>query len=369
MKPVIAPQPGPDFVETPFVKDLIKRALTYVKAGYPIHFRGPAGTGKTTLAMHIAYLLGNPVVLTHGNSDLTPTDLIGGLHGVRQKRKVDNYIHSVRKSETATFLNWSDGCVTEAVKNGYTLVYDEFTRSKPETNNILLSVLEEKILELPTITKGDKHIEVHPNFVAIFTSNPEEYAGVFKSQDALRDRMITLDLDFFDEATEVAITMSKSGISRDNAERIVRMIRGFREVGEFEFAPTIRSCIIIAKVLRAQGVTAIEGEPFFEQVCLDILVSETNRTDLKGKKRSKVNKIILDLIKTHCQPVHVIKSEKGINKTEKNTQRHEKSAHKADDDDSHPDNHDLSEGEIQPETEIPSDTDNQSEITEGGEKP
>jgi len=300
VKSVIIPQPRPDFVETAYMEDLIKRGLTYIKAGYPLHLRGPAGTGKTTLAMHIAYLLGRPLVWTHGNADFTPTDLVGGLYGYREKRLVDNYIHSVKKTEIATYLHWADGCVTEAVRNGYTLIYDEFTRSKPETNNILLSVLEEKILELPNVTRGEKHIRVHPNFAAIFTSNPEEYAGVYKSQDALRDRMITIDLDFFDEETEIAVTQSKSGISRENAERIVRVIRGFRKKGEYEFAPTIRSCIIIAKVLQVQGVEAVKEEPFFQQVCLDVLVSETNRVDLKGSQRAKVNKIITELIGTYC---------------------------------------------------------------------
>jgi MoxR-like ATPase len=50
----------------------------------------------------------------------------------------------------------------------------------------LLSVLEEKILYLPYVAKGNNEQEVHPDFRVIFTSNPEEYAGVHKSQDALR---------------------------------------------------------------------------------------------------------------------------------------------------------------------------------------
>ena len=56
------------------------------------------------------------------------------------------------------------------------------------------------------------YMKIHPDFVAIFTSNPEEYAGVHRSQDALRDRMITLDLDYFDRETEIIVTMSKSGM-------------------------------------------------------------------------------------------------------------------------------------------------------------
>ncbi len=83
--------------------------------------------------------------------------------------------------------------MTTACKNGNTLIYDEFTRSRPEANNALLSVLEEKFLNLPRLRRADKgYMDVHPDFRAIFTSNPEEYAGVHKTQDALMDRLITI---------------------------------------------------------------------------------------------------------------------------------------------------------------------------------
>ena len=39
-----------DFVETPFVKDLVDRSLAYLQHGLHVHFSGPAGSGKTTLA-------------------------------------------------------------------------------------------------------------------------------------------------------------------------------------------------------------------------------------------------------------------------------------------------------------------------------
>jgi len=40
------------FVVTPAIERVAIRALRYLKSGFPIHLRGPAGTGKTTLAMH-----------------------------------------------------------------------------------------------------------------------------------------------------------------------------------------------------------------------------------------------------------------------------------------------------------------------------
>lgn len=58
---VVAAPPS-DFVETPSVKDLVDRTLAYIKDGLHVHLCGPAGSGKTTLALHVAQLLsGSPI--------------------------------------------------------------------------------------------------------------------------------------------------------------------------------------------------------------------------------------------------------------------------------------------------------------------
>lgn len=288
-----------NFVETPYIKDLTARALAYIRAGLSVHLRGPAGTGKTTLALYLAGQIGRPVVLLHGNNDFTPTDLIGGLYGYKMSKVIDNFIHSVLKAEEQMSLRWQDACITEACKNGYTLIYDEFTRSKPEANNILLSILEERILELPLARRGERYLQLHPDFRAIFTSNPVEYAGVYKSQDALRDRMITLDLDYFDEETEVAITAAKSGLPVEEAERVVKIVRSFREKGEHEFTPTVRASIAIARVISLQGKQNISTS-FLKQIFTDVLVSESGGTvstgRTKGKARNDTAALIQELL-------------------------------------------------------------------------
>ncbi|MFZ6016270.1 MAG: gas vesicle protein GvpN [Nitrospirota bacterium] len=297
VQPIMLAKEQPTFVQTPYVKDIIRRALLYIQAGYPIHFSGPAGTGKTTLAMYLAAQLGQPLILIHGDDEFGTSDLVGSEFGYRKKKIVDNFIHSVLKAEEDVVGRWVDNRLTVACKHGFTLIYDEFTRSKAEANNVLLSVLEEKILDLPAARGIEGYLRVHPNFRAIFTSNPHEYAGVYRAQDALRDRMITIKLSHYDRDTEIAITTAKADISRSDAEKVVDIIRALRDQDKNRAIPTIRAAIMIGRVMRLSGSSASSSDEGFVQTCLDILDSEIDsvdreKIDIKGK--------IVDLIKQIC---------------------------------------------------------------------
>jgi len=296
MTTVLEPSPLPDFVETKYIKDITNRALSYFKAGFPVHIRGPSGCGKTTLAMHLASKIGRPLVLIHGDEQFTTSDLVGGEYGYRFRKVVDRFISRVLKTEEDMVKRWVDNRLTVACKYGFTLVYDEFTRSRPEANNILLSILQEKMMDLPAGRCGEEpYLKVDPEFTAIFTSNPEEYAGVHRSQDALRDRMITMDLDHFDYDTEVAVTQAKSKLSKPDVQTIVNIVRGLRESGKCEFAPTIRGCIMIAKTIKVQGISPAKSDRAFMQMCQDILASETSRVGSKTNQ-DRVKEIVRELV-------------------------------------------------------------------------
>ena len=289
---VLVPKPREDFVETRFVRELTDRALNYIRIGFPIHFSGPTGVGKTTLAFHLAGQLTRPVVLIHGDYEFGTSNLIGGLYGYSRKYLRDNYIRSVLKVEENATQQWMDDRLTVACEHGFTLIYDEFTRSRPEANNVLLSVLEEGVLPLSPVRGGGNYLKVHPNFSAIFTSNPAEYAGVYKSQDALRDRMVTIELGNFDEETEVAITRAKSKLSLEDCRRIVSLVRKVREAKSNKLTPTVRACIIIGKILTLKGESPCGSNHVFRQTCEDVLMSEVPK-----EERGRVSQVIVDAIK------------------------------------------------------------------------
>jgi nitric oxide reductase NorQ protein len=296
----ISLRPRKDYVDTPAVRELNERARSYLEAGFPLHLRGPAGSGKTTLAFRLAAQTGRPTMFLTGDDSVTTSDLIGKQNRYQHRKVVDRFIHSVLKYEENVEQHWSDNKLTIACREGYTLVYDEFTRSHAEANNVLLSVLEERLLVLPSGSSGGEYVKVHPDFRVIFTSNPREYAGVHDSQDALNDRMITIEMDYFDDATETAIAAARSGLDLETVEPIVRLVRGYRASGQYHQIPTPRASIMIAKMAALLNLKASGDEPRFVQLCLDVLEGKCARAGTVTGDQAVYRKVLLGLIELHC---------------------------------------------------------------------
>jgi len=296
----LMPQACADFVQTESVKSATKRALAYLSAGYSVHFRGPAGTGKTTLALHTASLLGRPAVMITGDEEMVTSNLVGDRHGYNYRKVVDRFIHTVTKVEETADKRWADHRLTTACREGYTLIYDEFTRSRAEANNVLLGVLEEGMLVLPAQNQDDPYIKVHPDFRAIFTSNPQEYAGVHEAQDALGDRIVTIDVGHADRDMELAVAAARSGLAKAMVTSIVDLVREFRETGEYHQTPTLRTSITICKVVAQEKIRPSIEDPYFVQVCLDVLGSKSVFTDRVEAERLQQHKLLLSLIEHHC---------------------------------------------------------------------
>jgi gas vesicle protein GvpN len=266
------------FVSTPAVERVATRALRYLQSGFSVHLRGPAGTGKTTLALHLADMLARPIMLLFGDDEFKTSDLIGNQAGYTRKKVVDNFIHSVVKVEDELRQNWVDARLTLACREGFTLVYDEFNRSRPEVNNVLLSALEEKLLVLPPSHNRTEYIRVHPQFRAIFTSNPEEYCGVHATQDALLDRLITINIPEPDELTQQEIAVQKTGIDRESAAIIVQLVRMFRAKTGAATSSGLRSCLILAKICQEHEIIATPENAEFRDICQDVLLSRAGRS-------------------------------------------------------------------------------------------
>ncbi len=282
-----------NFVETPAVREIKERLLLWIDTGYPVHLIGPTGCGKTALAIHVASKLGRPMVWINGDDQMTTADLIGGYSRIERQTLSDRFVHNVYKSAETMEPTWVDNPLTLACKYGYTLVYNEFSRTKPVANNVLLGVLEEGILELPTKFGEERYVNVHPDFNVVFTSNPIEYAGVHRPQDALLDRLVGIYMDFYDFETEVEIVMAHASVPRNVAERVVKVVRGLREMepvgGNGIEKPGTRACIMIAQGLEVLNRYANED---IERISADVLTSKVRGPAEHVELQSRIKEVV-----------------------------------------------------------------------------
>jgi gas vesicle protein GvpN len=283
------------YVETEETNNLVKRAARCLTSGYPIHLTGRSGAGKTALALEIAAQRGRPLTVLTGNHEMTNEDLLGGITGLTSTKLVDNFIRQVYKKEVNIKENWTPGKLVEAAEKGHTLIYDEFSRSRPETNNLFLSILEERVIPLYGTKQKKSYVPVHPEFNIIFTSNPIEYAGVFEKQDALMDRLITMEVAFTQKTTEMII-QHKAEVKQKDAKFVWGVLKNLQEeVKEAQGLLSIRSGLMIASIAKKAGVTMEKGNEDFVQICQDVLSGEVVRfegTDTFQKASSLVKRAV-----------------------------------------------------------------------------
>ena len=81
---------------------------------------------------------------------------------------------------------------------------------------------------------------------------------------------------------------------------IVDIVRGLRDSGEYEFAPTVRGAIMIARACKTHvGAMVDARNPVFRQICRDILSSETSRLGTRNN-HLKVKQLVDELVTKHC---------------------------------------------------------------------
>ncbi|SEV84832.1 gas vesicle protein GvpN [Natrinema salifodinae] len=245
----VAPDP---FVETDAVASLRGRINGWLDADQPVHLIGPTGCGKTALALSAAAERGRPVVWINGDEAVDTAALVGDHAGGERYKEDDQFVGGVSKQTEIVRERWVDNPLSVAVREGATLVYNEFSRSDPAAHNVLLSVFEEGVLERPGKRGDDRTIDVHPDFRAILTSNDVEYAGVHKQQDALLDRFIGVHVDYYDDETERAIVDAHVDLAEEDIATIVETTRALRD--ELDVVVGTRAAITAAK-----GLTIFDG--------------------------------------------------------------------------------------------------------------
>ncbi|GFY97181.1 midasin-like protein [Actinidia rufa] len=116
----------PPFVLTSAMKKSFEMVLLAVSQKWPVLLYGPAGVGKTKLISELAWDSGSQVLSIHMDEQIDGKTLIG------------SYVCTENPGE----FRWQPGSLTQAVLNGFWVVFEDIDNAPSDVQSILLPLLE-----------------------------------------------------------------------------------------------------------------------------------------------------------------------------------------------------------------------------------
>lgn len=205
---------------------------------------GPTGAGKSTLVEHLCGLVRRPFVRVNATGDMDSSMIFGQL--------------TAANGSTV----WQDGTVTEAVRYGAVLAWDEWDVTPPEIMMGMQWLLEDEgklfLKEMPG-TAADKFVIPDSKFRVVCLGNTlgqgdetGQHAGTTPQNTATLDRFGTsIKLGYLSPEHEINVIKGACPkITKKIAERLVKfagMVRTSHGQGNLALTMSPRSLIGIAK--------------------------------------------------------------------------------------------------------------------------
>ena len=218
--------------------------LTAWEVNDKILISGNPGTGKSSLIEYLCGVTGRPFIRINASGDMDSSHLFGQL--------------VVEDGATV----WKDGPVTEAVRHGAVLLWDEWDVTPPEIAMTMQWLLEEGgklyLKEMPG-TSTDKMIHPHKDFRIVCSGNTlgqgdetSQFAGTAVQNTASLDRFGTvLTLDYLPVEQEVDLLKKKvKSITKSDARKMIKVaniIRNSYSNGEIAITMSPRTLLSWAR--------------------------------------------------------------------------------------------------------------------------
>jgi nitric oxide reductase NorQ protein len=155
--------------------------------------------------------------------------------------------------------NWIDGLITSWCRYGGILYLDEANMMKQDIATRLNPILDQRGHMVLT-EKDNEIIQRHNDAFLIISMNPvsSEFAGTKPINAAMRRRMsVWLNFDYMSvgskiDEKEIDLVESKAGISREDAEKIIKIgaeLRKQYKMGELPYGPSVGDLLNWAKIM------------------------------------------------------------------------------------------------------------------------
>ncbi|WP_211654261.1 ATP-binding protein [Planococcus alpniumensis] len=153
--------------------------LTAVVLKKPVLLKGPTGAGKTKLAESISELFQQPIQSINCSVDLDAEALLG--------------FKTLVQRDGQSAIEFVEGPVVTAMKQGHILYIDEINMAKAETLPILHSALDYRRMLTNPFT--GEVIQAHADFSVLAAIN-EGYIGTSPMNEALKNRFISYPIPY-----------------------------------------------------------------------------------------------------------------------------------------------------------------------------
>lgn len=160
-------------------KFLWEDVLLSVTLQKPVLLKGPAGSGKTKMAESLSHFFHQPMHSINCSVDLDAESLLG--------------FKTMVQKNGQTIIEFVEGPVVKAMKQGHLLYIDEINMAKAETLPILHSVLDYRRMLTNPFT--GEVIQAHPDFGVIAAIN-EGYIGTTPMNEALKNRFVSFSIPY-----------------------------------------------------------------------------------------------------------------------------------------------------------------------------
>lgn len=260
-------------------KEELKQIILAHSVGKNILIEGEVGVGKTTVAQAVASHFDSDFYRIDCSEETLTHNLIGYFDPPLVISK--GYIEE----------SYVYGPLLLAMMNGGCLFINEINRMPESTQNLLLTALDERIVEIPKL----KTIMAKEGFFVIATLNPSAHVGVTVLGEALKDRFIWTYLDYQSPQEELEIIKKEVDIDGANAAQLIEIsqiiMQKTREHTSIRRGSSIRGGIDLTAI-----ISKYENEDSTKNWVEASIMALYNKIELEdGLTRSK-KEIITDIV-------------------------------------------------------------------------